>query len=362
MSTDTDILQKFLEEYNGLKRENQSLTERCEKYSVKEQEWNQTNMKINQQSMQFQNEYQQMQQEINRLKRENQKLIEQNSFLSIQMDQLKELYQETKQELQQSFKFIQSFNRKPQQICRQSLDTKLKTGTFENDEEDKFVLKEKSQNTLETNYYKFYIDQLLEIFAVSSVDQLILAADKIRQVMVGVQQMEQFCRQICDLVIEEGEFNNFEVLIGAIQKWKLDSQYVDCFVQFKQQLETTLGLQNSNETQIFEQIKSLQQQQRQGESNSDQDNINKLKQLFQITDEPFMFSMNQIYVLLQDIQLFIKLIKRQFELDENFKNNDCLMFVLKYCEQTKKDNSQVRKDIITDVLKSRKDRVQSKFQ
>ncbi|CAD8119663.1 unnamed protein product [Paramecium sonneborni] len=202
-------------------------------------------------------------QELNKIKKENQRLIDNNSFLTDQLNQLKELYQETKQELQESFNFIQTINKT------------IKTGTFEHDDND--------------------INKLMEIFSVNSMEQLLITAEKVKTVMLGVAHLEQFCKQICELIYDQNEEQyNLEQVFPIIQKWKFDSKYVDCFLIFKNQLEQTLQLKQSTDSQIYDAIKSLQ--------NTSNNDIQTIKQLFKIdSSENLMFKMSQTFILLQDI-------------------------------------------------------------
>ena len=83
---------------------------------------------------------------------------------------MKDLYAETKSELQESFNFIQSINKT------------IKTGTFEHDDRD--------------------INKLMEIFSVSTMEQLLATAEKVKTVMLGVSHLELFCRQICEIIYD----------------------------------------------------------------------------------------------------------------------------------------------------------------
>ncbi|CAD8084060.1 unnamed protein product [Paramecium sonneborni] len=296
MSTDnTELLSKFLNDYNQLKKQNQE-------YQMKE----------NTSLLTLTNENQLLNQELNRIKKENQRLIECNTFLTDQLNQLKLLYSETKSELQESFNFIQSMNKN------------MKTGTFENEDKD--------------------LNKLMEIFSVNSVDQLIMTAEKIKTVMLGVSHLEQFCRSICEIIYDQHEEHyNLDQVFPIIQKWKNDSKYVDCFLFFKNQLEQTLSLKHSTDQQIIDAIKLLQ-------NNQNQD-IQTIKQLFKIdSNDNFMFKINQIFLLLQDIQQFIKIAKRLLDLEENMKNEACMVYMLKLLEKIKQNHFN-DPDLIIKIMK-----------
>ncbi|CAD8116864.1 unnamed protein product [Paramecium sonneborni] len=296
MSTDnTELLSKFLNDYNQLKKQNQE-------YQMKENTTYQT----------LSNENQLLNQELNRIKKENQRLLENNAFLTDQLNQLKLLYSETKSELQESFNFIQSMNKN------------MKTGTFENEDKD--------------------LNKLMEIFSVNSVDQLIMTAEKIKTVMLGVSHLEQFCRSICEIIYDQHEEHyNLDQVFPIIQKWKCDSKYVDCFLFFKNQLELTLSLKHSTDQQIIDAIKILQ--------NNQNNDIQAIKQLFKIdSNDNFMFKINQIFLLLQDIQQFIKIAKRLLDLDENMKNEACMVYILKLLEKIKQNNFN-DPDLILKIMK-----------
>ncbi|CAK65467.1 unnamed protein product (macronuclear) [Paramecium tetraurelia] len=299
MSTDnTELLSKFLNEYNQLKKQNQE-------YQMKENSTYQSLI----------NENQLLVQELNRIKKENQRLIDNNTFLTDQLNQLKELYQETKQELQESFNFIQTINKT------------MKTGTFEHDDRD--------------------INKLMEIFSVNSMEQLLTTAEKIKTVMLGVAHLESFCRQICEIIYDQNEEQyNLEQVFPIIQKWKFDSKYVDCFLNFKNQLEQTLSLKQSTDSQIIDAIKSLQ--------NTSNNDIQTIKSLFKIdSSDNLMFKMNQTFILLQDIQQFIKIAKRLLDLDENMKSEACMIYILKIIEKIKQ-NQFNDPDLILKIMKTLK--------
>ncbi|CAD8180111.1 unnamed protein product [Paramecium pentaurelia] len=296
MSTDnTELLSKFLNEYNQLKKQNQE-------YQMKENTTYQT----------LSNENSLLTQELNRIKKENQRLIDNNTFLTDQLNQLKLLYSETKSELQESFNFIQSMNKT------------MKTGTFENEDKD--------------------LNKLMEIFSVNSVDQLILTAEKIKTVMLGVSHLEQFCRSICEIIYDQHEEQyNLDQVFPIIQKWKCDSKYVDCFLFFKNQLEQTLQLKHSTDQQIIDAIKQLY--------NNQNHDLQTIKSLFKIdTNDNFMFKINQIFLLLQDIQQFTKIAKRLLDLDENMKNEACMVYILKLLEKMKQNHFN-DPDLIIKIMK-----------
>ncbi|CAK69737.1 unnamed protein product (macronuclear) [Paramecium tetraurelia] len=296
MSTDnTELLSKFLNEFNQMKKQNQE-------YQMKENTTFQT----------LTNENSLLTQELNRIKKENQRLVENNAFLTDQLNQLKLLYSETKSELQESFNFIQSINKN------------MKTGTFENEDKE--------------------LNKLMEIFSVNSVDQLVMTAEKIKTVMLGVSHLEQFCRSICEIIYDQHEEHyNLDQVFPIIQKWKCDSKYVDCFLYFKNQLEQTLQLKHSTDQQIIDAIKQLQ--------NHQNHDIQAIKSLFKIeTNDNFMFKINQVFLLLQDIQQFIKIAKRLLDLDENMKNEACMVYILKLVEKMKQ-NPYNDSDLIIKIMK-----------
>lgn len=171
-----EYLSKLIDDYNSLKKSTQDQSEHIKKLNQKAEQ-------LSFQSISLQNENQLLNQELARLKKEN-------HYLNDQLNKSKELYSEAMKELESSYHFYQSINRERQ-----------------------------------------IIEKLQEIFSVNSLEQLVLTGEKIKTVMLGVNQLEAFCRTICQIIYDEKEENyDLEGAVQLIHKLKLDSKYVECFV------------------------------------------------------------------------------------------------------------------------------------
>ncbi|EAR97069.1 hypothetical protein TTHERM_00196600 (macronuclear) [Tetrahymena thermophila SB210] len=217
------------------------------------------------------------------------------------------------------------------------------------------------------------IQQLCDIYAVESEDELVQCAQKTELVMQAIPKMESLLQQITEIVFGNNsqqphdnsnkKEKNIDKIVPILLNWKQEIKLIDQFVLFKDKLCQTLQLNEEHSTDkdiiiaidnLKMQVNTQIQQSVQNQENKQQKQIIEFMKLFEIgEDDNVQTKISQIFLQLNDIQRFIKITKKLLELDEDMRSEACLTYILKLLEKMKL-NKYNDPDLIIKIQKALK--------
>ncbi|KAL4510251.1 hypothetical protein ABPG72_010444 [Tetrahymena utriculariae] len=217
------------------------------------------------------------------------------------------------------------------------------------------------------------IQQLCDIYAVKSEDELVQCAQKTELIMQAIPKMESLLQQITEIVFGNNSYQpqdnlnkkekNIDKIVPILLNWQQEIKLIDQFVVFKDRLCQVLQLnqEHSTDKDIIQAIENLKMQVNTQVSQSSQ--IQEIKQQKQIVefmklfeigeDDNVQSKISQIFLQLNDIQRFIKITKKLLDLDEDMRSEACLTYILKLLEKIKL-NKYNDPDLIIKIQKALK--------